>query len=489
MNLLPDELTPSMRNLFSSLKVLLKITLLLFLFWLPVLNSFGQFGAIDPDFSNVAAPNDEVSGMALQPDGKILISGNFTKCGTTTRNRIARLNSDGILDSGFDPGTGLSNNATQILVLQDGKILLAGNFGLVQGTGVLKLARLFANGLLDTSFHSGSTGIGNVLCVAQQPDGKILVGGSFTNFNGVSQTSITRVLLNGRRDTSFHSGAGAPGTVESITLEPDGKILIAGDFLTYNGVARTRVARLLSSGVLDVGFDPGTGASNYIMSSKRQPDGAYILAGEFSTFNNLNRKRIVRLFSNGTVDPGFDPGTGANNVITCSSILPDGKTLVGGLFVSFNGSLVKYLTCLNPDGSLVQSFNAGGPGLSSQVLEILVQPDGKILVGGLFTSYNGISRNRILRILGQSTTELEELFARKPTSLFPNPAFSQTSIQNTEATTANYIIRDLPGKPIAFGKILSGESQILEVKNWTKGIYTVEIQTSGKRRMDRLVIN
>ena len=467
----------------------LTFTLALFLTNLLALQSFGQFGTIDPTFVNTSAPNGFVESMALQPDGKVIISGEFTKCGTVNRTRIARLNADGTLDTSFDPLGGLSSQAYFILLQPDGKILVVGNFGLVQGTSMVKIARLHPNGLLDTSFHSGAPNTNYVLCMALQSDGKILLGGSFTSYNGVAHTGITRVLANGRRDTSFHPGAGAPGSVETITLDPDGKILIAGLFTSYNNTDRNKVARLLPNGTLDTSFDPGTGASQYIVSSKRQPDGRYILAGEFATFNGMNRKRVVRLLSDGSVDPSFDPGTGASNAVITSDLLSDGKILVGGQFTTFNGTAQKYITCLNADGSLASSFNVGGLGASAQISEILVQPDGNILVGGLFTSFNGASRNRLVRIKGQTTTVVATQLESDGIAMFPNPAETQAMLQNSRPVPVTLVVRDMMGRQIEEGTIPSEGTKILDLRSWSKGMYTIETIDSGKRNVQRLVVN
>jgi uncharacterized delta-60 repeat protein len=158
---------------------------------------------------------------------------------------IARLNADGSLDSSFNPGTGVWYGAVYSVALQpDGKVLIGGNFTSVNGTNRNRVARLNANGSLDSSFNPGTGVSGQVLSIALQSDGKVLIGGLFTSVNGTNRNNIARLNANGSLDGSFNPGTGANGPVGSIALQPDGKVFIGGDFTTVNGVVRPRVARL-----------------------------------------------------------------------------------------------------------------------------------------------------------------------------------------------------------------------------------------------------
>src|SRR5262249_8703829 len=148
--------------------------------------------------------------IASQNDGRVLIGGGFTSVNGIGRNHVARLNSDGTLDNRFDPGTGSD---------------------------------------------------GGVLCLVLQLDGKVLVGGRFLHVNGVVRNGIARLNgVDGGLDLTFDPGAGTDGPVNSIALQPDGKLLIGGEFTRVNGNSRTGIARLNPDGTLDGSFDPGSGA-------------------------------------------------------------------------------------------------------------------------------------------------------------------------------------------------------------------------------------
>jgi uncharacterized delta-60 repeat protein len=339
-------------------------------------------------------PNNSVFSIALQPDGKILIGGLFTTIGgTTTRNRIARLNSDGSLDTGFDPNA--SNWVSSIALQPDGKILIGGSFTVIGatigGTTRNRIARLNSDGSLDTGFNPNANS--TVSSIALQPDGKILIGGSFTTIGGTTRNFLARLNSDGTLDTGFNPNANS--NVNSIALQPDGKILIGGLFTTIGGTTRNRIARLNSDGSLDTGFNPN--ANSTVGSIALQPDGKILIAGSFTTIGGTTRNRIVRLNSDGSLDTGFDPNS--NAAIGSIALQPDGKILIGGGFDEIAGIPRNFIVRLNSDGTLDTGFD---PNIfdSGQVFvgSIALQPDGKILIAGSFTTIGGTTRNRIARL-------------------------------------------------------------------------------------------
>ncbi|MFA7445205.1 MAG: gliding motility-associated C-terminal domain-containing protein [Flavobacteriaceae bacterium] len=364
---------------------------------------------IDPSFNTgtgFTAFNSSVESIALQPDGKILAGGRFTTFNGTTRNRLVRLNSDGTLDTSFNIGTGFNDYVFSVILQPDGKILVGGYFTAFNGTAQNRIARLNPNGTLDTSFNIG-TGFNEwVNVITLQPDGKILIGGVFTTFNGTAQNRLVRLNSNGTLDTSFDLGTGFSYAVASIALQPDGKILVGGFFATFNGTTQNTITRLHSDGTLDTSFNIGIwgGVNGYsVRSIALQPDGKILVGGNFTTFNGTTQNRITRLNSDGTLDTSFNTGTGFSDSGVNSIVLqPDGKILVGGSFPSFNGTNQSQIVRLNPNGTLDTCFITGGGfyggDYASWVESIALQPDGKILVGGFFTKYNGTTQNRITRL-------------------------------------------------------------------------------------------
>jgi uncharacterized delta-60 repeat protein len=358
-----------------------------------------------------------ISTLVLQPDGKVLIGGNLNVYDNLRRGKITRINANGTNDAAFNPGTGLNDIAQRVALLSNGKIIIAGQFSSYNGTFLNRVARLNADGSLDNTFVCGlGNGVGHFRALAIQPDGKIIVGGNLTYFNGSSQygtssPNIFRLNADGSIDGSFNIGSGANGTVNSIVLQTDGKILVAGQFSQFNGVAKPTIVRLNTDGSLDAGFNPGTGATSYINTVALQADGKILIGGAFGAYNGIVRNGVARLLSNGSLDTGFSPGTGAtdgsgSNVGEVTGILVqgDGKVVIGGYFNYYNGTARNRVARLNANGSLDTSFTPG-TGANNTVEAIAWQSNGKIIIGGNFTTYNGTSRGRIARLNNNGTLD------------------------------------------------------------------------------------
>ncbi|HEX6289423.1 MAG TPA: delta-60 repeat domain-containing protein [Herpetosiphonaceae bacterium] len=350
---------------------------------------------VDPTFNPGSGANDRVLALALQPDGKVLLGGMFTSVGGTARTRIARLNADGTLDTSFNPGSG-ANSAVWALALQpDGKVLLGGDFWAINGTGRNGIARLNADGTLDTSFNPNPGVDSYVYALALQPDGKVLLGGMFTSVGGTARNSIARLNTDGTLDTSFNPGSGVDSYVHALALQPDGKVLLGGSFSSVGGTARTRIARLNADGSLDTSFNPG--ANSTVRTLALQPDGKVLLGGDFTSVGGTARTRIARLNADGTLDTSFNPGTGANSAVYALALQPDGKVLLGGIFSIVGGTARTRIARLNANGSLDTSFDPG-TGANGTVHALALQPDGKVLLGGAFWAINGTARSRIARL-------------------------------------------------------------------------------------------
>ena len=333
--------------------------------------------------------NNFIYALAPQPDGRVLLGGTFTTLGGQPRTNLARLNADGTLDTSFSPSvSGSSSRVNAFALLPDGKILVGGTFNSVSGQSRTNLARLHPDGTFDASFDARVAGSA-VTCIAFQEDGKIVLGGSFTNVFGQSRSNLARLNPNGTLDTAFSPAAS--GSINTLAVQSDGKILVGGNFLSLAGQARTNIGRLNANGSLDTAFNVGTsGAPNAIMV---QPDGRILVGGTFITFAGQSRNRIARLNSNGTLDALFNPG--ANSIVYGLALQADGKILVAGSFTSLGGQARSSIGRVNADGTLDATFD---PGANGTVYGLAVQPDGRILAGGIFTIFAGQARSRIARV-------------------------------------------------------------------------------------------
>jgi uncharacterized delta-60 repeat protein len=369
-------------------------------------------GSLDTTFAFTGTGlNSAPDSFALQSDGKILVSGFFTNYNGTPIGKLARLNADGTLDSSFVlTGTGINASAQCIAVQPDGAILIGGWFTSYNGTARPYLARLLSDGSLDSSFVQTGTGLNTyVTGLEVQPDGKVYAVGAFTSYNGTSLKYIARINANGTLDTAFaQSGSGLNGLAVGLSARADGKVMVVGGFSSYNGSAQNRVTRLLSDASLDPSLVPtSSGQDTFGPGFSLQSDGRMLVAGYLQSILNYGVRRIL---SNGDFDSSFAmSGTGFNDYIAGLTPQSDFKVLVGGGFTNYNGSTRKYIARLQSDGTLDSSFTQTGAGFNAGVTATAVQSDGRIIAVGYFTSYNGSSRGGVARLL--STGALDTSFA------------------------------------------------------------------------------
>ena len=364
-------------------------------------------GSLDAEFNPGA--NNGINALVVQADGRILLGGSFTNLGGAIRNKIGRLMPDGTLDNSFDPG---ANAVVYAFAEQaDGKILAAGSFTTLGGGGTgatacSKIGRLHPNGTVDVTLDPGSDG--TVVAFAVQPDGKILVGGEFTFLGGGARYNLARLNPNGTLDIGFsaNTSGGVSGGVSAIAVQADGKIVIGGDFEFILGATRHRLARLNPNGTLDTSFNPG--ANSYIKALAVQADGKILVGGSFTTLGGggtgtTARSRIGRLHPDGSLDTGFDPAP--NGTVSKLIVQADGKILIGGSFTTLGGGTAtrNRIAQLHPDGTLDTSFF--DPGADQAVYAMAVQADGKIVAGGSFTALGGATRNYIGRMNPDGTLD------------------------------------------------------------------------------------
>ena len=433
-------------------------------------------GTLDATFTGTGASGD-VRSIAIQADEKIIIGGGFTTYNNTIAHRVARINTDGTLDTTFTTGTGANTIVYSIAIQADGKIIIGGFFTTYNGTTANRIARLNIDGTLDSTFTSGIGANDFVTSTAIQTDGKIIIVGNFTSYNGTTANRIARLNTNGTLDTTFNIGTGLNATVYSTAIQIDGKIIIGGNFTMYNGVIATSIARLNTNGTLDTTFTTGTGANNSVLSTAIQTDGKIIIGGSFTTYNGTIANGIVRLNADGTLDTIFITGSGTSGIVRSTAIQTDLKIIIGGDFTTYNGTVINYIARLNTDGALDTTF-ASGTGANGSIYSTDIQIDGKIIIGGFFTGYKGIGRNRIARIHNSdvlSTNNFEFLSSLK---IYPNPSTGIYNIVIDGNTTIEAY--DFVGKQILHKKIISGTSQ-LDISNYNSGIYLLKVTNENNQ--------
>ena len=347
--------------------------------------------AVDPAFNQNLLADNAVLKMAKQTDGKLLLVGVFSGFGGLSRNGIVRLSADGVIDETFNPGTGANGAVFDLAVQTDGKIVIVGAFTQINGVSRNRVARLNADGTLDTTFVVGTGPNATVECVALQADGKVVIGGQFGTVSGSSRSGVARLLGTGAIDTTFNNGGtGTDGIVRCVAVQGDGKILIGGDFTTYRDSAnthtRTRIARLNSTGTIDSAFTPS--ANGTVRTLVLQPDSKILVGGSFSVLASNLRNNVGRLLAGGGIDVTFNPSSGANGNVFSIALLTDDKIAVGGSFSRFNSTASDNrngIAIVNKSGDLDTSF-VPQSGISANnennSARAIVEQGNHLLVGG-----------------------------------------------------------------------------------------------------------
>jgi uncharacterized delta-60 repeat protein len=278
-------------------------------------------GHLDSSFATGPNSDSTILAMALQANGQVVVGGLFTQFRGADRNVVARLDSDGTLDS-FDPGLAISgyNGAAPVVAAVavqpvDQKVIVAGIFNVLNQPAGGGVARLNTDGSLDAAFNAG-TGVlddggtvGQAYALAITAGNQILVGGSFQTFNGAALAGLVRLNSDGSVDTTFNAGGTGitanayGGSVNSIVVQSNGQIVIGGYFSAYNGTPAGCVARLNANGTLDTSFNVGAGADEGVTAVAVETGGKVLVGGGYNDFDGIDDGvHLVRLNTDGSLD-------------------------------------------------------------------------------------------------------------------------------------------------------------------------------------------
>ncbi len=368
---------------------------------------------------NLKAPlnaNNLASTAKMQPDGKVLFIGKLPQ---NPNGILMRFNADFSNDSSFNLDASLTSLTFKELNLQsDGKILVSCK-GLVSANNINRVVRLNSDGSLDTSFSlgQGSTNgsIAEITSLEIQPNGRILVGGYFSTYNGITKNGIVRLNTDGTIDNTFNMPAS--DGVDAIAIQSNAKILVG-----ISGGARLR--RLNTDGSIDNSF----------------------------------------------INPIVNGGS-----LKTITLQDDGKILMGGIF--YDSGNVYYLARLNSSGSIDTTFDTG-TGLNGEVYSILIEEDGRILVGGNFTRYNGEKCNGVIRLNGTATlSTTQNEFDSRYFTISPNPVSDVLNIVKKEGVEIKTVeIFNLLGQSI--DKITDAEkTTVIDVSHLESGTYILRINS------------
>ncbi|WP_201983242.1 T9SS type A sorting domain-containing protein [Hymenobacter rubidus] len=373
-------------------------------------------GTPDASFNAQFTNSMTLQQVVPQPDGKLLLLGFFTPNAGQTGPVLIRLNADGSRDLGFQAPVfsinGIGTYPKSIALQPDGKVLATGNFDAVDGQPQQAVARLWPSGALDTSFTAAVPTDVSGRSVAVQPDGKLLL---LCDGGLPSYPSVRRLLANGAVDSGFQYVGPSlffmPGYVLPPVVQPDGRFLVATANAFYNGAFLGRLLRFLPTGTLDPAFNNAGALTGQINRPTVYPGSVQLLAtGQLLVAAGRTSSALPRfpplatflpvglavLNADGSYDATFAPLIQDLGIVNDLALQPDGKIVLGGDFSEINGVAVRNLARLQANGLVDPSFSATTDGV---VNTLALQTDGQVVVGGSFDFLSGVALPGLGRVL------------------------------------------------------------------------------------------
>ena len=288
--------------------------------------------------------------------GKIYMSCNYFEDYTPARRKLIRLTENNIVDYHFLPIGGPNFAVTEMAKYDSDSYIIIGGFTRIGSSPVQTIAKVDKSCAVITSFNAGGVGFnGPALCVAVQQDGKIIVGGDFTTYNNQPANRLVRLMENGTIDPTFNVGVGTDYPIYDIQILDADHILLGGNFSTYQGAEAYNIVCVKHDGALNNEFNTNVGAGTNGRVRKINVIGSHIyLIGDFNFFNGNLRKHIVRINFDGTFDTSFDPGQGDNGLVNDVAEF-ENKIYVVGQFTQFASKTTRSMAILNMDGTIDDS--------------------------------------------------------------------------------------------------------------------------------------
>ena len=301
----------------------------------------------------------------------------------------------------------------------------------------------------------------------------LLTTGMYAQTQDIDHSSISKIVT------------GTNGPIYAILFQEDGKVLVGGAFDAYNGISRNGINRLNPDGTLDATFVQGPAANDAVYSIALQSDGKILVGGMFTTFDSETRNHLARLNPDGTLDTSFNPSTDVNGIVDCIHVQTDGKIRVASSFISKDDNAKNQVIRMHSDGSLDTTFERiKNATLTNPILPI----DEKMVVVKKGTSYNVSSM-----CCQNSFFQNDKMLAKKATNqpsliTYPNPSSglfhikSATTLENVSIT-----ITDCNGKMVEQSKVNKLENNLLNLSNLKDGIYILSIQNETLNYFQKLV--
>ena len=252
--------------------------------------------------------NGAVNCITVDPStGKIYIGGAFTSWNGTLINRIARLNTDGTLDTSFNPGAGFNDLVQVIKLDSSGKLYVGGNFTLYDGITNNRIIKLNTDGTKDATFDN-TTGFNNtVQYIKLDSLGGIYVVGLFTLYKSVTNNCIIKLNTDGTKDATFVNTTGLSSAAYTIAVDNNDDIWVGGVFTSWKGTTNNAryIVKLLKNGDRDATFNQGAnstaGGFNSVVYAihYKSSTNTVVVGGQFSTWKAVNNLYLTELSATG----------------------------------------------------------------------------------------------------------------------------------------------------------------------------------------------
>jgi uncharacterized delta-60 repeat protein len=363
-----------------------------------------KHGVLDASFFNPEAYN-QTYGSYRDAEGRFVIWGSVTISTYGEKHGIARLLSNGRVDSTFAPINSIGSMSSSVIwsacPLPDNSIIAAGIFGAVNGVPHSNIVKINPEGVVDFSFAANGSNA-RIRAVAldtisDPTNPTLLVGGEFTMFNGVDAPYLVRINLDGSLVSSFHSTLSVNGEVSRIQIDSQGRVYIAGPFTMVNGVNTNRITRIFADGTLDEEFNTNAVAFGILDGPVHAiliEEDRLLLGGEFTTIGTTPAVKVLSVFLDGQLNPNFDLTQGGpGGSVYSLARWTDSTYVVGGSFTRITTSLRKDIYVIDLENHLVRDKLLVEKGFSGLVKAVLPLPNGNILYGGDFVRFDGTTCN------------------------------------------------------------------------------------------------
>jgi uncharacterized delta-60 repeat protein len=331
--------------------------------------AIAQNGQLDTNFA--PAINAPIMAAAIQADGKVIIGGLFTEVNGIAQPYLARLNADGSLDTGFAPSQGPAQFVNRVEVTASG-IVTSGGDG---------IRRFDLNGALQWHYPM------NVGTFAVDPAQRVVIGGRFSRIENQFHRNLARLTADGTLDPAFAPEVGCcAGDGVDALLVTGSQVLVGGRFQSVNGSPAANLARANTDGSLDMTF-----------AAEAEPLVLAMAAGPGGTIYRASEQRLARHLPNGALDPAFATRTpaGFDERFLAVAVHGDG-VVVAGNFTFNDGGTRTHVARFDAAGALDSSFNVVP---NAPVRALAVHADGTMIIAGDFTEVDGQPRAGIARVL------------------------------------------------------------------------------------------